>query len=99
MIPYSGVESYKTLQAVLDNRFVWTGGWWGGGEADAFAEGIEDIPGWREAVCRGWLDGKKVEEEAEVEQQEEEEEPEVKIELQSKRKAKAPSRGSKRRKR
>lgn len=68
MVPYSGVESYRTLEAVLDNRYVWTeGGWWAGGEADACADGMEDIVGWKEAQCGGWLGGKRVAEDDGVE--------------------------------
>ncbi|GMK53821.1 hypothetical protein CspeluHIS016_0104070 [Cutaneotrichosporon spelunceum] len=67
MVPYANTESYQTLQALLDNRYVWTeGGWWGGGEGDAAAEGVEEIPGWREACCRGWIAGKRVGEERET---------------------------------
>jgi cell division septation protein DedD len=68
MVPFSSVESFKTIEAVLAGRYIWdAAGWWAGGEADAFAEGIEEIEGWREASCRGWLGGKEVEEAVEEE--------------------------------
>jgi hypothetical protein len=64
MVPYTNVESFKTLEAVLAGRYVWSeAGWWAGGEADAFADGVEDIPGWREAVSRRWLGGQEIKEE------------------------------------
>ncbi|BEI84000.1 hypothetical protein CcaverHIS002_0406040 [Cutaneotrichosporon cavernicola] len=81
MVPYASAESYQVLQALLENRYVWTeGGWWGGGEGDVAAEGVEEIPGWKEACVRGWVAGKRVGEEGEMIEVDGEEVEEVEME-------------------
>ncbi|BEJ14984.1 hypothetical protein CspHIS471_0407510 [Cutaneotrichosporon sp. HIS471] len=81
MVPYASAESYQVHQALLENRYVWTeGGWWGGGEGDVAAEGVEEIPGWKEACVRGWVAGKRVGEEGEVIEVDGEEVEEVEME-------------------
>jgi vacuolar protein sorting-associated protein 72 len=85
MVPYASAESYQVLRALLENRSVWTeGGWWGGGEGDVVAEGVEDIPGWREACVRGWVAGARVggAEEMEVEAEGEEAEEVEEVEME-----------------
>ncbi|WVR06196.1 hypothetical protein IAU60_003226 [Kwoniella sp. DSM 27419] len=61
MIPYATVEGYKTIEAMLANRYMYDeGGWWAGGEEDDHAEGMEGIDGWWEAIHGGWLGGKEI---------------------------------------
>ncbi|TXT13442.1 hypothetical protein VHUM_00809 [Vanrija humicola] len=70
-MPYTSTESFKTLEALLAQRYVWSpAGWWAGGEADMGAEGVDDVPGWREAVAGGWLNGHEVVEEVDVPEEE-----------------------------
>lgn len=103
MVPYSSTESYATLQAILANRYVFTPeGIWAGGEADMAAEGAEEIPGWKEACARGWLDGKRIPEdepepEPPVEEPEEEAEEEEEVE-EEEEEPQETKRGAKRRK-
>ena len=59
MIPYATTEAYREIQALQQNRYIWSAetGCWMGGEEDVFAEGIEEVEGWREAVHGGWMAG------------------------------------------
>jgi vacuolar protein sorting-associated protein 72 len=90
MIPYADVRGYKEIEAMLQNRYVWSeGGFWVGGEEDLSADGVEEVEGWREAIHGGWMGGfaippEEEEEEpiviAEEEVVVEEQEPEVVVE-------------------
>jgi hypothetical protein len=58
MIPYADVSGYKEIEALLQNRYIWSeGGFWVGGEEDVGAPEAEVIEGWREAMNGGWLGG------------------------------------------
>jgi len=58
MIPYADVSGYKEIEALLQNRYVWSeGGFWLGGEEDVGAPEAEEIEGWREAMHGGWMGG------------------------------------------
>lgn len=60
MIPYATPEGYKQIEALLQQRYCWSAeaNCWFGGEADAWAEGMDEIDGWAEAVNGGWWEGK-----------------------------------------
>lgn len=100
MMPYTTVESFKTIESVLAGSYFWSeAGFWAGGEADASAEGVQDIAGWKEAQAGGWLAGKPVQPEPDVEVEVEEE-----VEVETKRgrqgkKRKAPAKKSSKSKR
>lgn len=58
MIPYADVSGYKEIEALLQNRYVWSeGGFWLGGEEDVGAPEAEEIEGWRKAMHGGWMGG------------------------------------------
>ena len=58
MIPYADVSGYKEIEALLQNRYVWSeGGFWAGGEEDMGATEAEEVEGWREACHGGWMGG------------------------------------------
>jgi vacuolar protein sorting-associated protein 72 len=82
LIPYAAPQGYREIEALLANRYVWNeeGGCWMGGEEDAVADGVEEVPGWREAMMGGWLAGKEIVEEpitedVQMEEPEQEETP------------------------
>ena len=61
MIPYADVSGYKEIEALLQNRYVWSeGGFWAGGEEDMGATEAEEVEGWREACHGGWIGGSPV---------------------------------------
>jgi len=103
--PYATVEGYKQIQALLQHRYMWdedTSVWYGG-EEDTWADGVENLEGWAEAVHGGWMGGKEIdqpeeaiEEEAKVENDAEEGmEPEVEADVEEEA-APAQSKGKKR---
>jgi hypothetical protein len=58
MIPYADVGGYKEIEALLQNRYLWSeGGFWLGGEEDLGAPEAEEIEGWKEACLGGWMGG------------------------------------------
>lgn len=58
MIPYADVSGYKEIEALLQNRYIWSeGGFWLGSEEDLGAPEAEAIEGWREACHGGWMGG------------------------------------------
>lgn len=65
MIPYATLDGYRQIEALIANRYVWSeSGFWLGGEEDVFAEGVQEVEGWNEAVGGGWLGGRRVEKRA-----------------------------------
>lgn len=75
MIPYADVRGYREIEAMLQNRYLWSeGGFWLGGEEDLAAPEAEEIEGWREAVHGGWMAGFPI---PTPDQEEQEEAPEV----------------------
>lgn len=61
-IPYASAAAYKQIEAVLAQRYIWSAdaSCWLGGEEDVFAEGLEDVPEWRDAMHGGWMGGRAV---------------------------------------
>lgn len=58
MIPYADISGYKEIEALLQNRYIWSeGGFWAGGEEDMGAPEVEEIEGWKEACHGGWMGG------------------------------------------
>jgi vacuolar protein sorting-associated protein 72 len=58
MIPYADVGGYQQIEALLQNRYMWSeGGFWLGSEEDVGASGTEELEGWSEAVNGGWMAG------------------------------------------
>ena len=82
MIPYSSVEEYKEIQALLKHRYMWSeeASAWFGGEEDESAEGAQEISGWRDALHGGWMGGKEVSDEVDENVVEEDELPRVEVE-------------------
>jgi hypothetical protein len=71
MIPYADVGGYKEIEALLQNRYIWSeGGFWLGGEEDLGAPEAEEIEGWREAMNGGWMGGFSIPPEEGVEEME-----------------------------
>ncbi|OCF43971.1 hypothetical protein I317_02241 [Kwoniella heveanensis CBS 569] len=68
MIPYANAEGYKSIEALLANRYMYDqGGWWLGGEEDVHAERVDEVEGWWEATNGGWLGGHVIPSEPESE--------------------------------
>ncbi|EIW73587.1 hypothetical protein TREMEDRAFT_59761 [Tremella mesenterica DSM 1558] len=78
-IPYANVSAYKEIEALLAHRYIWdtAAGCWMGGEEDVFAEGVEDVEGWKEALHGGWIAGRKLPERTAVGEEVPEERGEV----------------------
>ncbi|WVO23755.1 uncharacterized protein IAS62_005112 [Cryptococcus decagattii] len=76
LIPFATKDGYQAIEALLQNRYEWVehGGWWGAGEGDVWADGMEAVEGLDKGFgIGGWYAGERLEEEAEAEAEEEEE--------------------------
>ena len=106
--PYATVEGYKQIQALLQHRYMWdedTSVWYGG-EEDMWADGVENVEGWAEAVHGGWMGGKEIDQpEAAIEEEVMEADNDVETEMEAEAEADveeeeeaapAPSKGKKR---
>ena len=84
--PYATVEGYKQIQALLQHRYMWdedTSVWYGGGE-DMWADGVENVEGWAEAVHGGWMGGKEIDQsEAAIEEEVMEADNDAEIEMEA----------------
>lgn len=84
--PYATVEGYKQIQALLQHRYMWdedTSVWYGG-EEDMWADGVENVEGWAEAVHGGWMGGKEIDQpEAAIEEEVMEADNDAEIEMEA----------------
>lgn len=63
LIPFATKDGYQEIEALLLNRYEWVeeGGWWGAGEGDVWADGMEAVPGLDRGVgIGGWYAGERL---------------------------------------
>ncbi|ODN95909.1 hypothetical protein L198_04528 [Cryptococcus wingfieldii CBS 7118] len=62
LTPYANAEGYAAIQDLLAERYVWNGEGmcWMGGEEEQWADGMEEVEGWAEAVGLGWRGGEEL---------------------------------------
>ncbi|KIR40911.1 hypothetical protein I307_05325 [Cryptococcus deuterogattii 99/473] len=64
LIPFATKDGYQEIEALLLNRYEWVeeGGWWGAGEGDVWADGMEAVAGLdsRGAGIGGWYAGERL---------------------------------------
>nr|KIR86166.1 hypothetical protein I308_03701 [Cryptococcus tetragattii IND107] len=63
LIPFATKDGYQEIEALLLNRYEWVeeGGWWGAGEGDVWADGMEAVPGLdRRVGIGGWYAGERL---------------------------------------
>ncbi|KIR60310.1 hypothetical protein I314_03601 [Cryptococcus bacillisporus CA1873] len=63
LIPFATKDGYQAIEALLLNRYEWVeqGGWWGAGEGDVWADGMEAVEGLDKGFgIGGWYAGERL---------------------------------------